>query len=255
MITNLCTHPHTYSSIHPMRPIYLFIHLPTHLPIYPSIHPSTHVFPSILLSAHRLTCHPLFLPSSIFSSFHQFIYPCCQPSVFSSICPTHLSMNPCIHLSIHPSTYPFIHLSIHPSMNPYIHLSTHPLTPPFIHPSIHQFILHPSLSYPSSYHPSVHLSFHPSFLSPTLPCVIHFPVFFYQSVNPIAIHLHGKYHALLEAERSKPTENKAAIAEAILICRETAVQRGSMHSFQGEAQGSWVVPKPPVLIQGLPLLC
>ena len=90
---------------------------------------------------------------------------------------THLSINPPIHQSTHPSIHPSInplihqstHPSIHPSINPPIHQSTHPSIHPTINPPIHQFTQPPIHQ---STQPPIHLPYNPHTHPPITPLTI-----------------------------------------------------------------------------------
>ena len=117
------------------------------------------------------------------SKFH-FIYLYIHPCIFQSI-------NPSIHLSIHPSS---IFLSIHPSIFPSFQLSIHPSIHPFILPYFHlvdvsfySFIhscnhLKSLLCIYASIHASFYASNHQSTQPPTHP-------FNHPIIHPSILHL------------------------------------------------------------------
>ena len=136
-----------------------------------------------------------------FDSFHSFIiiHPSINPSTHLYF--IHLSIQPLIHTSIHPSIFSFFYLTsfrssnqkqpicsvlpffIHPPpihsifpirpshhLNPLADLPIHPSTLPSIHPSIHSLIhhipTHPSYIHSFLIYLSIHPSFHPSIHPP-----------------------------------------------------------------------------------------
>ena len=157
-------YPSIQSSLHPLTPIYSFIHFLTIKPlthppicssIYPFSHPSFHKFPSAIylhLSIHLPIHSPM---------IHSFL-----PSTHSSILPsTHLLTCPCFHSSFCP---------------PLIYPPTLPSFHPPIRTSIHEPTIHPRTIYPSTH------TLNHQFVQTPIPLSINFQ--FFLSIYSFPIH-------------------------------------------------------------------